>query len=77
MELVERKKVVVLDGQIINVGEMDEMPDDAVVEEREMYYTHEYGWREVGWKPPLSEIDQLKKTQAEQFETILTLLGEM
>lgn len=71
------KKVVVLDGEVINVGELEELPEGAIVEEREMQYTPEYGWREVGWRPPISEIDKLKITQAEQFEAILSLLGGM
>lgn len=71
----ELKTVVVLSGQIINVGEMENMPTGATVEQREMNYTEAFGWREIGFVPTLSEIDQLKISQAEQFETILELIG--
>ena len=53
----EIKKVVVLNGEIINVGELEVMPEGATVEEREMYYTLEHGWLEVGHAPPTTKED--------------------
>lgn len=73
--MIESKEVVILSDEIINIGKMDDMPDGAILETREMSFTEDYGWREAQWKPPISEIDKLKMAQAEQFETILTLLG--
>lgn len=86
------KSVVILNGEIYHVGEWDyqkyedeegneivgnPLPEGATIEEREMEYTKEYGWREVGWKPPASDLDRLKISQAEQFETILSIIGGM
>lgn len=82
--MIESKIVTIENGEIINVGKLDLpkdengieiVPDGITFEERKMEYTKEYGWREVGWKPPLSEIDKLKVSQAEQFETLLMLMG--
>lgn len=69
------KTVVVLNGEIYHVGEWDfqifedeegneiignPLPEGATIEEREMEYTEENGWREVGWSPPKSENEILK-----------------
>lgn len=83
-----KKYCVVLDGKVINIGEWDyrfneqeeaqnPLPEGAIIEEREFEYSEDYGWREAGYVTPLSEIDKLKISQAEQFETILLLLGGM
>lgn len=87
------KKVVVLNGKIINVGEWDyrytetegeqvalnPLPKGAVTEEREMEYTNEYGWREVGFVPELIETEKLRlemaQANAELFELILAMSG--
>ncbi|WP_050613332.1 hypothetical protein [Bacillus testis] len=45
------KKVIVLNGMIINVGEWESsepMPEGAVIEEREMEYNEDRGWFEMG-----------------------------
>lgn len=69
----EMKKVVVLNNEIINVGEMDEMPEGAVIEEREMEYTTQCGWREVGYIEPPSQQNRI----AELENIILNLLMEV
>ena len=58
----ESKKVVVdLDGNVVNVGELSQLEDGWSIAQREMEYTVEYGWREVSFVPPISEIDKLKE----------------
>lgn len=82
------KKVFVLDGKIINVGDWDyqksiddegnevvgnPLPDGAAEEEREMEYSEERGWFEIG-KPQIPT----DKERIEMLEDIiLFLLGEM
>ena len=60
----ELKEVVIVDGKIFHVGDWDyqivevdgfihtlnPLPDGATIEQREMAYTSEYGWKEVGQK---------------------------
>lgn len=80
--MIELKRVVVLNDEIINVGEMADMPEGATLEEREMEYTLEYGWREVSWKPPISEVDKLRHQIEVQNQAIaelsyLILIGGM
>ena len=78
MPIYETKKVVIDENDnIINVGELEEMQPNWRVIEMEMKYTPEHGWRPAEWQPPLSEVDKLKIIQAEQFETILMLMGGM
>lgn len=75
----EIKKVVVLKGEIINVGEMLEMPEGTVLEERKMEYSAEHGWREIDWQPSLSaneQIEQLKLENEQLAETLDMLLTE-
>lgn len=86
------KRCYVLDGEIINVGDWDykryvdeegneiignQLPEGATIEERDFEYDEDRGWYEVGTPRELTEIDKLKISQAEQFETILELLGGM
>lgn len=82
------KKVYILEGKIINVGDWDyqksiddkgvevienPLPDGAMEEQREMKYTEERGWHEIG-KPVLPT----DKERIEMLEdTILFLLGGM
>ncbi|KYG91490.1 hypothetical protein A0U40_00645 [[Bacillus] sp. KCTC 13219] len=85
----EVKTVVVLDNEIINVGEWDyqegqnSLPNGATVEEREMFFTDEYGWREVGWALPmtLEQENKLLKLQnqanAERLEFMEDLIAEI
>ena len=49
--MIELKKVVILDGEIVNIGEIEFLPPSVTVEEREMVFTLEHGWREIGWIP--------------------------
>lgn len=76
------KKCVVLNEKVINVGDWDyqivddgitnPLPEGAVIEEREFEYTEKHGWRQVGIDIPLSEIEQLKKQQADlMFELLM------
>lgn len=89
------KTCVVLNSEIINIGQWDyqytevegeqiannPLPEGTVIEERDFEYSEEYGWREVGWKPPLSTEEQLRlemaRGNAEMFETILLLMGDV
>lgn len=89
----EIKKVIVLNGEIINVGEWDyqitidesgneiignPLPEGATEEEREMFFSEEHGWREVGWKPPITKEEQIEQLKQENeilkytLESILT-----
>lgn len=85
------KTVVVLDGEIINIGEWDyqyyqvengeqvagnPLPKGAVSEEREMRYTEEFGWREVGWDPPKTENEILKERLEATEIALMELLME-
>lgn len=68
------KTVIVLNGVIINVGEWESaepMPEGATIEEREMEYTVEYGWREVGHVPLPTDKERIEMLE----ETINFLLG--
>ncbi|WP_107950980.1 hypothetical protein [Lysinibacillus parviboronicapiens] len=47
MGIKELKDVVMLDGEIINVGKMENMPEGALIEKQEMEYTTQNGWRKV------------------------------
>lgn len=76
------KPCVVLEGKVINIGEWDDldgtnpMPEGAVVEEREFEYTEEYGWREVGYVEPPTEIDYLTDYLLDvDFRLILVEMG--
>lgn len=76
----ELKKVTVLDGFIINVGALEPLPEGATVEVREMLYTEEYGWREVGWIPPMTQdekIAQLEKENEELAQTLDMILTDL
>lgn len=122
----ELKTVVILNGEIINVGEWDyqeqrvitnqneidaankynesveneadyievpepifetrqqnPLPTGATTEEREMQYSEEFGWREVGWTPPmtLEQENKLLKLQnqanAERMEFMEDLIAEI
>ena len=82
--MIETKKVVVIDGEIINIGKMEDMPEGATLEEREMEYTDEHGWREVGWQPPLPDKERIRQLEIEnqgmkeeQAQTNVTLLELM
>lgn len=73
------KKVAILDGVIEHVyhDEIDEtIIEGATIEQREMNYTEDNGWREDNWIPPKSEVEQLKEQIQSQNEAIaeLTLL---
>lgn len=63
----QRKQVVVLNGDIINVGAMERMPEGAVLEERDMVYTDTFGWREAEWTPPVSKDEQIEKLKQEDL----------
>lgn len=70
------KKVIVLDGEIINVGEWqstEPIPEGATIEEREMEYSEEYGWHEVGYVPPLSPTEEIAQLRAEKEQLSKTL----
>ncbi len=82
------KTVVILNGEIINVGEWDyqfieidgkniarnPMPQGAIIEEREMEYSEEHGWREVGISVPPTEIELLKQRLIIAENTILDMI---
>lgn len=72
------------DGKVIKDAVYEQvaqnpLPKGAVIEERDFGYMEEHGWREVGWKPPLSTEEQLRlemaRSNAEMFETMLALMG--
>lgn len=75
----ELKTVVILDNIIINVGEWDYqegknlLPTGARIEEKEMFFTDEHGWREVGWTPPLSQDEKLAQLEQEKEQLAQTL----
>lgn len=73
------KKVAILNSVIEHVYHEDTdktIIKGATIEDREMEYTEENGWREVNWNPPKSEVEQLKEQIQSQNEAIaeLTLL---
>lgn len=60
MTIYEFKKVVVDENDnIVNIGELEELPEGWRVVEMEMKYMPEYGWRPVDWRPPASTEDFL------------------
>lgn len=112
----ELKTVVILNGEIINVGEWDyqeqrvitnqneidaankynesvknetdyievpepifeakqqnPLPTGAIIEERDMFFTDEHGWREVGWTPPLTADEKLAQLEQEKEQLAQTL----
>lgn len=72
-----KKKVIILGGKIINVGDWDDLgdgkplPEGAVIEEREMEYSEEFGWRELGFTPAPSDEERIAMLE----EAIIFLLG--
>lgn len=79
--MIETKKVIVIDDKVVAVLQDDNEPSDlpvgATIERREMQYTLENGWREIGWTPPLSEIEQLKLEQAQANAELVQLIMMM
>lgn len=64
------KKVLVSNNRIINIYHDEELPDldelgipDAVIEERDMTYSDEFGWREVNWTPPINQAGQIEQLE--------------
>lgn len=58
------KTVIVLNGEIINIGKWESnepMPEGATIEERDMEFTDENGWREIGYAPHKTELELLKE----------------
>jgi len=49
------------------------LPDGAVVEEVEMTYTEEHGWRETGWTQPLTQEEKIAKLEEEKEKLAETL----
>lgn len=119
--ITELKTVVILNGEIINIGEWDyqgqrvitnqseidaakkynesvekeadyievpesifetkqknPLPTGAIIEEREMFFTDEHGWREVGWTLPrttdekITQLEQEKEQLAQTLDMVLT-----
>lgn len=70
------KDVVLLNGEIINVGEWDfnlckndetgeeivgnPLPEGAILSKLEMKYTKEDGWREINYKKKISDLEILE-----------------
>lgn len=79
--MVEMKKVICENGEITSVLNYDytstDLPKGVTIEEREMEYTSLHGWREVGWKPPLTEMEQIKAQNLELRGTIDFILTDL
>lgn len=78
------KKVAVLNGHIEHIYHDDNddfIIENATIEEREMEYSEEYGWREAGISLPPSEVELLKEelsnTNAMLLDMMELLLGGM
>lgn len=69
------------DGKLFKEGVYEErvmnpMPEGAYTEDREVMYSEDFGWREVGWIPSLSETDILRDYVLDvDFRLILMELG--
>lgn len=62
VSMIERKTCVLLNGVIIHIGDWEgkmQLPEGAVIEERDFKYSDKYGWREVGWTPEPTQDDYL------------------
>lgn len=58
---------------IIEVRQENPLPDGAVVEEVEMTYTEEHGWRETNWIQPLTQEEKIAKLEQEKEKLAETL----
>lgn len=82
------KKCVVLEGNVINIGEWDyqknidrdgievignPLPEGAIIEEREFEYSEDRGWNEVG----MPQVPSDKERIAMLENTILGLMDIM
>lgn len=70
------KKVAILNGRIEHIyhEENEEVfIEGAKIEEREMEYSDENGWREVGFIAPLNQIDRIRQLEKEKKELTQTL----
>ena len=71
------KSCVVLNGEIINIGEWDDMnggnpmPEGAVIEERDFEYDEDRGWYEVGTYPEPTAQERIEALEAALLEVVL------
>jgi len=60
------KKVAVLNGKIVHIYHSDNdttsIPNTST-EDRDLYYTDEHGWREVGYLPPLTDKERIAELE--------------
>lgn len=84
--MIETKKVAILNGETINIFHSDEelstfeITADIQIEEHEMKYSIEHGWREVEWSPPITQeekIIELEKSKNNLENTIDFILTEI
>lgn len=71
------KKVAILNGIIEHIYHNDSdnfVIENATIEEREMEYSEEYGWREVGTSFPPTETELLKAELANTNAMILDMM---
>ncbi len=71
------KKVAILNGRIEHIyhDEKDKtFIEGATIEEREIEYTEEHGWREIGYIPPQTELELLKQRLIVTENTILDMI---
>ncbi|WP_342472178.1 hypothetical protein MHH70_18300 [Metasolibacillus sp. FSL H7-0170] len=71
---VDEENYVEVPEPILETVQQNPLPEGATVEERDMFFTDEYGWREVGWEPPMTAAE--KTAHLEQENRMLKLQNQ-
>lgn len=67
-----KKKCVVLNGKVIHIGEWDDqLPEGAIIEERDFEYDVDRGWYEVGTIPEPTTKERIEALELAMLEMIL------
>ncbi|WPK10602.1 hypothetical protein R6U77_11990 [Lysinibacillus louembei] len=70
---VDEENYIEMPAPIIETIQRNPLPAGAIVEEREMHYTDEHGWREVSWTPLMTADEKIANLEQEKEQLAQTL----